>query len=205
MGNGLLIDLESDEEKNHECGDVAENQRKRKFAFLGNSSKNPVYCFSSHKNMVMESVSFKSNKPFQRMVMKSYNIREPYHLAFLKPGQNMIHLSEQKSEVVLVNEELKEWKKHVGFTKLMNAPDVDEVQQREEAPSKLPIVILPFHFSRSPTRILWDPTQPRQKLQPPSGYPTDPQPHQIIEDRDEPPIEPRIASKRLDFDDPPQS
>ncbi|XP_059063890.1 uncharacterized protein LOC131856298 [Cryptomeria japonica] len=96
------------------------------------------------------------------------------------------------------------------------------------APSKLPIVILPFHFSRSPTRILWDPTRPRQKemvvtdssvtlpptttthpsealLQPPSGHPTDPQPHRIAEDRDEPPREPHTASKRLDFDDPPQS
>ncbi|GLJ38041.1 hypothetical protein SUGI_0774480 [Cryptomeria japonica] len=34
MGNSLLIDLESDDEKNHECGVVAENQRKRKFSFL---------------------------------------------------------------------------------------------------------------------------------------------------------------------------
>ncbi|GLJ47196.1 hypothetical protein SUGI_0996300 [Cryptomeria japonica] len=139
----------------------------------------------------------------------------------------------------------KRQKKHMGFTELMNAPDVDEVQQREEemviaaldstrppkvtgelyeasAPCKLPNVILPFHFSRSPTRILWDPTRPRQKemvvtdssvtlpstttthpseAPPPVGHPTDPQPHRIVEDKDEP----RTASKRLDFDDPPQS
>ncbi|GLJ38480.1 hypothetical protein SUGI_0784130 [Cryptomeria japonica] len=91
-----------------------------------------------------------------------------------------------------------------------------------QAPCKLPIVILPFHFSRSPTRILWDPTRPRQKemvvtdssvtlpstttthpseapLQPPAGHPTDHQPHRIVEDKDEP----RTASKRVDFDDPP--
>ncbi|GLJ30226.1 hypothetical protein SUGI_0597920 [Cryptomeria japonica] len=122
----------------------------------------------------------------------------------------------------------KQQKKHVGFTKLMNAPNVDEVQQREEemasAPSKLPTVILPFHFIRSPTCILWDPTRPREKemvvtnssvtlpptttthpseapLQPPSGHPTDPEPHPIAEDKDEP----STASKRIDFDDLPQS
>ncbi|XP_059072639.1 uncharacterized protein LOC131873639 [Cryptomeria japonica] len=58
----------------------------------------------------------------------------------------------------------KRQKKHMGFTELMNAPDVNEVQQREEAPSKLPNGILLFYFSRSPTRILWDPTRPRKKL-----------------------------------------
>ncbi|GLJ53627.1 hypothetical protein SUGI_1143930 [Cryptomeria japonica] len=86
----------------------------------------------------------------------------------------------------------KRQKKHMGFMELMNAPDVNEVQQREEemviaasyltrppkvtgelyeasAPCKLPIVILPFHFSRK--------------------------------DKDEP----RTTSKRLDFDDLPQS
>ncbi|XP_059063812.1 uncharacterized protein LOC131060189 [Cryptomeria japonica] len=70
-----------------------------------------------------------------------------------------------------------------------------------QAPSKLPTNVLPFHLSRSPTRIIWDPTRPREKLQPPSRHPTDPQPHPIVEDIDEP----RPASKRLDFDDPPQS
>ncbi|GLJ05707.1 hypothetical protein SUGI_0023660 [Cryptomeria japonica] len=82
----------------------------------------------------------------------------------------------------------KRQKKHMGFTELMNAPDVNEVQQREEAPSKLPNA----HPSKAP-------------LQPPSGHPTDPQPHPIAEDKDEPPAEPRNASKRLDFYDPPQS
>ncbi|GLJ54724.1 hypothetical protein SUGI_1175520 [Cryptomeria japonica] len=101
----------------------------------------------------------------------------------------------------------KRHKKHMGFTELMNAPDVDEVQQREEEmdptrPRQKEMVVTDPSVTLPPTTTSHPSEAP---LQPPSGHPTDLQPHRIAEDRDEPPAESRTASKRLDFDDPPES
>ncbi|XP_057847033.2 putative B3 domain-containing protein Os03g0621600 [Cryptomeria japonica] len=101
-GNKLVTDLTYDEEKN-QCEAVAGNQkRKRKPSFLGSSSQ---------KCMTMESAaSFKSDKPFYKMVMKPWNLDHYIKFGKRESQQYLIQLPNPKSEVVLLNGESKEWK-----------------------------------------------------------------------------------------------
>ncbi|GLJ38042.1 hypothetical protein SUGI_0774490 [Cryptomeria japonica] len=119
----LLIDLVCDEEKNDTAEPAPENRRrkkKRKSKLLGHSSKKHGHRLSSQKHMTMEiAAPFKSDKPFYKMVMKSWNVNDPHMLEFRKVLDYPIQLPNQRSEVVLLTGECREWKK-------------DTVQEMEE-------------------------------------------------------------------------
>ncbi|GLJ37254.1 hypothetical protein SUGI_0755670 [Cryptomeria japonica] len=122
----LLIDLVCDEEKNDKAEPAPENRRrkkKRKSKLLGkqkfspeenwynkkvnlvagHSSKKYGHRLSSQKHMAMEiAAPFKLDKPFYKMVMKSWNVNDPHMLEFRKVLDYPIQLPNQRSEVVLL-------------------------------------------------------------------------------------------------------
>ncbi|XP_059064918.1 putative B3 domain-containing protein Os03g0621600 [Cryptomeria japonica] len=80
----LLIYLVCDEEKNDTAEPAPENRRrkkKRKSKLTGHSSKKYGHLLSSQKHMAMEiAAPFKSDKPFYKKVMKSWNVNDPHML-----------------------------------------------------------------------------------------------------------------------------